>query len=198
VIGAYLANQYNEEASIAEEFANDVLGGQFISRINMNLREDKHWTYGARSVVLDTQGQRPIMAYSSVQKDKTAESILEIRKEFEQFNTTQPVTSDEFVKNQRNAILALPGQWETNAAVANSLTTIVKWNLPDNYYQLYPQKLQQVSLEDVHAASQTMFNAEALNWFVVGDLEIITPSLKEIGFDKIMRVDAEGNEIEIL
>jgi predicted Zn-dependent peptidase len=197
IIGGYLVEPYQEATAIATEHMNDILGGQFISRINLNLREDKHWTYGARSFILDTEGQRPFLAYASVQQDKTLESIEEIRKEFQLFIHDKPATQEEFDKNQNNAILALPGQWETNAAVADSLLTIVKLGLPDNYFQTYPDKLRAMTIIDVHQISKKILKPGALNWVVVGDREKILPRLKDAGFYAIVHIDGEGNEITV-
>jgi predicted Zn-dependent peptidase len=196
VIGAYLIDAYRESTAIATEHMNDVLGGQFISRINLNLREDKHWTYGARSLILETKGQRPFLTYASVQIDKTVDSIHEIRKEFSEFIQDRPVTQAEFDKNQKNAILALPGQWETNAAVADSLAAIVKLGLPDDYFQYYPELLQRLSLREVHEISQDIVRPDALNWVIVGDREKIWPSLVNAGFRKIVHIDAEGKAVD--
>ncbi len=195
IIGGYLVGPYVEATSIATEHMNDILGGQFISRINLNLREDKHWTYGARSFILDTKGQRPFLAYSSVQQDKTRESIDEIRKEFQLFVNDKPATQGEFDKNQNNAILALPGQWETNSAVADSLVSIVKLGLPDNYFQTYPDQLRALSISELHQVSQALVKPEALVWVVVGDREKILPTLEDAGFHSIVHIDGEGNEL---
>ncbi len=196
VIGAYLIDAYDDASAIATEHMNDILGGQFISRINLNLREDKHWTYGARSLILDTLGQRPFLCYASVQIDKTVDSIHEIRKEFNDFVQERPATQGEFDKNQKNAIMALPGQWETNASVADSLSSLVKLKLPDNYYQTYPDKLRSLSLAEVHEISHKLVRPAMLNWFVVGDREKVWPSLRKAGFDQIVHIDTQGNEIQ--
>ena len=71
---------------------NNILGGDFVSRLNMNLREDKHWSYGAGSLVWDARGQRPFLAYVSVQSDKTKESIEEMGKELSAIIGDKPIT----------------------------------------------------------------------------------------------------------
>ena len=75
-----------------------IIGGDFTSRINMNLREDKHWSYGAGGLVLGSKEERPFIVYTSVQTDKTAESVTEIRKEISEFVTTRPATDEEVQK----------------------------------------------------------------------------------------------------
>jgi predicted Zn-dependent peptidase len=195
VIAGYLIAAHREETAIATEHMNDILGGQFISRINMNLREDKHWTYGSRSFILETKGQRPYLTYASVQSDKTLESILEIKGEYSRFVRDNPVTENEFQKNKKNSLMALPGQWETNAAIADSLASLVKLGLRDDYYQTYPELLTRLSKEDVHRVSQEMVRSESLNWLVVGDAEKVLPVLMHGGFETIVQVDIEGNQL---
>ena len=114
VIAGYLTDPYGQVDELAKNVMNDVLGGDFTSRINMNLREDKHWAYGARSLVWDAKGQRPYLAYAPVQTDKTKESIQEIQKEFDGFVGDSPVKQEEFDKVQKNSTLQLSGRWETN------------------------------------------------------------------------------------
>jgi zinc protease len=102
---------------IAIECMNNILGGQFVSRVNMNLREDKHWSYGAFTFLIDARGQRPFMVYASVQTDKTKESVAELQKELKDILSTRPPTEQELSRVTENMILELPGSWETNNEV---------------------------------------------------------------------------------
>ena len=122
IFAAYLTVPYGQVSQPALTALNNILGGDFISRLNMNLREDKHWSYGAGSVVVDVKAQRPFIAYVSVQMDKTKESIQEIEKEFTAIIGDKPVTADEFLRVQSNMTLQLPGMWETNNAVGGSIS----------------------------------------------------------------------------
>ena len=81
VFAVHLAPPRSDPANVAFETVNTVLGGSFISRINMNLRQDKHWSYGAGSSLIDAKGQRPFVVSALVQTDKTADSIQETLKE---------------------------------------------------------------------------------------------------------------------
>ena len=92
----------------------------------MNLREDKHWSYGARSFAYEARGQRPLLAYAPVQTDKTAESVTEIRKEFAEIVGKRPATPEEVALVKRTNTLSLPGQWETGGAVLGSVSQIVR------------------------------------------------------------------------
>jgi zinc protease len=89
-----LAPPKSDPDDLAMAVANNVLGGMFISRLNLNLREDKHWSYGANSVLGSTKGQRPFVAYAPVQTDKTVESIREMDRELRSFVGKRGITTD--------------------------------------------------------------------------------------------------------
>ena len=196
IFGGYLVEPYGKVSEIARKSMIDILGGDFTSRLNMNLREDKHWAYGAGTFLPNAKGQRPLIAYAPVQTDKTKESIQEILKEFNLFVGDKPVTKEEFEKVTKNTVLQLPGQWETNNAVSNSLNELVKYELPDNYFQTYDQQVRNLELDAVRKLAKKMVRPGDLQFFVVGDKEKVLPGLKELGFDKIILVDPDGNPIK--
>ena len=107
IIAGHLTNPYGEVSEIGREAMIGVLGGQFTSRINMNLREDKHWAYGAGGFVIGAKGQRPFVVYAPVQTDKTAESIQEMIKEVNQYVGDNPITQEELDKVLGNLCVAL-------------------------------------------------------------------------------------------
>jgi predicted Zn-dependent peptidase len=196
IIGGYLTYPYGEVSEAARETMNNVLGGQFTSRLNMNLREDKHWAYGAGSFIVASKGQRLMLAYAPVQTDKSSESITEIQKEFNAFIGDNPVTQAEFDKTQNNTVMQLPGRWETNGAVAGSVLEIVKFGLADTYYQTFDKDVRNLSLDEIHKLSKKMVKPSQMSWFVVGDKAEILPGLKELGFDEIIEIDADGSAKE--
>jgi len=196
IFAGHIAPPSNDPDDIAIEMMNTIFGGAFTSRINMNLREDKHWSYGASSFLMGARGQRPFVVYASVQTDKTKESMIEIKKELEQIKTIKPPTEEELNKNKQNEILALPGTWETMRSVLGSIVTIVKYNLPDEYYQKYPQKLHQLSLDDVKRATDRVIQPDKLVWVIVGDRSKIEKGIRELGYSEIHFVDSDGNLIQ--
>jgi zinc protease len=196
IFAGHIAPPSNDPDDIAIEMMNTIFGGAFTSRINMNLREDKHWSYGASSFLMGARGQRPFVVYASVQTDKTKESMIEIKKELEQIKTIKPPTEEELNKNKQNEILALPGTWETMRSVLGSIVTIVKYNLPDEYYQKYPQKLQQLNLDDVKRATDRVIQPDKLVWVIVGDRSKIEKGIRELGYGEIHFVDSDGNLIQ--
>ena len=195
IFAGYLTVPYGQVSQPALNAMNNILGGDFVSRLNMNLREDKHWSYGAGTFVLDATGQRPYLAYVSVQMDKTKESIKEIENELTSIIGSKPLTIDEFNRVQRNMTMQLPGMWETNNSVAGSIIEQVKFNLGDDYFKTYDAKVRKLSLDELQQLSNKIIKPDEVNYFVVGDKSKIYDSLKETGYEVIV-VDADGNLVK--
>ena len=196
IFAGHLTKKYGEISEIALSQMMSILGGDFTSRINMNLREDKHWSYGARGLVLGAREERPFIVYAGVQTDKSAESVTEIRKEVSEFIGSRPATAEEVEKVKTNEVLKLPGRWETNASVNGSLSNIVRYDLPDDYYQKYDENVRNLTLEDVINVSKQVVKPGEVNWFMVGDRAKIASKLDELGFDAIIEIDADGNPLQ--
>lgn len=195
ILGGHLIVPKSDPDDLAIETMNDILGGVFTSRINMNLREDKHWSYGSFSFFINTKSQRPYIFYGAVQTDKTKESILEMQKEIREYVSTRPATDDELNKIKMNNILSLSGQWETMSAVSSSLQQIVNYNYPENYFDTYSDKMKNLNLTQIHNAANKVIKPEKVIWVVVGDKAKIEPGLKELGFE-IKYLDSNGNLIQ--
>jgi zinc protease len=189
IIAGHTAPPKSDKKNIALEMMNQVLGDSFTSRINMNLREDKHWSYGAGSSIIDSQGERPFMVQTSVQSDKTGEAVLEILKEIKGILGEKPITGDEYLKVMQNKVLELPGKWETMDAVQGSISEIIRFGLPDNYFETYPQVIRAQTLGDLSDAAKAMLKPDNMIWVIVGDAEKIEPGLKELGLGEIEKVD---------
>ena len=196
ILAGHLTEKYGDVSEIALEQMVSILGGDFTSRINMNLREDKHWSYGAGGFVIGSKEERPFIVYAPVQTDKTAESVSEIRKEISEFTSTRPATAEELEKVKTNQVLSLPGQWETNSSVNGSVRNMIRYDLPDDYYQKYDQNVRGLSLDDIKNVSNQVVKPEEVNWFMVGDRAEIITKLDELGFDDIIEIDADGNPIK--
>ncbi|MDD4870826.1 MAG: pitrilysin family protein [Kiritimatiellae bacterium] len=181
---------------IAIELMNKILGGDFTSRINMNLREGKHWTYGARSAIPDARGQRPFMAVAPVQGDKTKDAMLELNKEFRTILAEKPVTDAEFGRVVTNQTLRLPGTWETMGRIAGAMSEIVRFGLPDDYFQTYARKIQAITREDISNAAAKIVHPESMVWVVVGDRAKIEKAVRELNFGEVQFLDADGKLLE--
>ena len=195
VMAGQVAPPKSDPDDIAIETMNNILGGTFGSRINMNLREEKHWTYGAYSTLLDARGQRPFLAYTQVQTDKTKEAMLEIARELQEILDKRPASEKELNQAKENQILELPGSWETLNAVSNTISDLVRFNLPENYIKDFPKKVKELQPDDVAKAAKKVLHPHNLIWVVVGDRKKVESEIRDAGF-KVRLVDADGNLIK--
>ncbi|NIM51257.1 MAG: insulinase family protein [Gemmatimonadales bacterium] len=178
---------------IAIETMNTLLGGNFTARINMNLREDKHWSYGAGSIFWDARGQRPFFVYAPVQSDKTKESMYEVAKELQGILGEKPATSEELSMAVASQTLTLPGSWETANAVASSIAQIVRFGLDDQYFETYADNVRGLKLRQIQSAAANVIYPDKLVWVVVGDREKIEAGIRELGLGPMYEIDADGN-----
>ena len=196
VIAVELAPSSADPERIAMETMNFILGGDFVSRLNMNIREEKHWSYGAGSFLTGARGQQPFVAYAPVQADKTKETVEEIRKELEGILGKKPISAEEFGNAKKSQTLQLPGLWETMTAVEQSLTEMVRFGLSDDYYQQYPQRVRQLEIKDLNSAARSVIHPESIQWIVVGDRAAIEPKLRELGIADVFVIDGDGNPVK--
>ena len=195
ILAADLAAPKANPHEYAIEAMTSLLGGQFTSRVNMNLREGKHWSYGAFTFVWDARGQRPFIAYAPVQTDKTKESMIEVDRELRGILGPRPVTADELAKAQANLTLTLPGSWETMGAVQGSLEQMVTFGLEDRYFETYAQRVRALTVEDATTAAQEAIRPDHLVWVVVGDRAKIEAGIRELNWGEIRFLDADGKPL---
>jgi zinc protease len=179
----------------AIEVMSAVLGSDFGSRLNMNLREDKHWSYGAFSFLRDARGQRPFIAYAPVQTDKTKEAIVEVQRELRGILGERPVEPDELERAKASLTLTLPGSWETMGALAFTIGEIVSFGLDDRYYDTYAGAIRAETAASVTAAAQRAVAPDHLVWVIVGDRAKIEQGLHELNLGEIHLIDADGNPL---
>jgi zinc protease len=193
-----MAAQISPSGTIADwinvDMMNKILGGEFTSRINMNLREDKHWSYGSGSFLANAQGPGMFISFAPVQTDKTKESIVELKKELEQYIKDKPATAEEFSKVQKNAVMQLPGGWETNMAVQQALEEQVKYKRGNDYWNSYAERLRNMTLQQVNDAARNVMKPSQMVWLIVGDRNKIEKGIRELKLGEIHFIDAEGKE----
>lgn len=171
---------------------NTVLGGDFNSRLNMNLREDKHWSYGVRTFFGDARGQRFFAVSAPVQTDKTKESLAEIQKEMTEFVGKRPTTPEEFERVQADRVLKLPGAWETNGAVQGSMGQVITYGLADDFFQTWASRVRSLKREDYDAAARKVLKPQSLVWVVVGDRAKIEAGVRSLNLGPVTVLDADG------
>ena len=196
ILAGHIAPPTGAENNLDIVTMNDVLGGQFSSRVNMNLREDKSWSYGAYTFMFDTRGQRPWLAYAPVQTDKTMESIQEFEKEFDQYLGTKPLSADELNKSVHNSVNSLPGQFETANSVMNSLLSNQRFGRGDDYVPTLKSRYAGLKLENVQGAAEQVLHPDKLTWLIVGDRKEIEQKIRDMNLGEVSIMDVDGNIIE--
>jgi len=196
IISAHIVPPTNNPDEFAIQAMNDVLGGAFSARVNMNLREDKSWAYGAYTFVLGGAGPRPYIGYAPVQTDKTAPSMAELRRELAEIRSTRPPEDDELDRVMDDSTLSLPGNWETADAVADSLGEMVRYGYDDDYWDKYAGRIRGLTLGDVSTAAKDYVQPDKLVWIVVGDRKKIEQEVRSLEFGEVTFLDVDGNPIE--
>jgi zinc protease len=172
------------------ETMNNVFGGTFGARLNMKLREEKHWTYGAASLLYGARAQRPFLAYASVQTDKTADTVREILAELKGMLGERPVTEDELDKVKRQQTLELPGSHETMSAVGNLLGDLLQFGLPIDFYDHYTADVSALTIPDIVRSAAQLLDPAHMVWLIVGDRNAIETELQQLAIGEIVSATA--------
>jgi zinc protease len=195
IFGAQLAPPQNDPDALALQLVNDIFGGKFSSRINMNLREDKHWSYGVRSVLAGAKGQRPYISVSAVQTDKTKESMVELVKEYNNVVGSKPITAEELKDEQANATLGLAGSFETVQQLSGAYSNILQYGLPEDYYNTFTQKALALTPDSANEIAKKYILPDHLIWVVVGDMSKVEAGVRELNLGEVHKIDADGNPV---
>jgi zinc protease len=165
---------------------NNIFGGTFGARLNMNLREEKHWSYGAASVLYAARAQRPFLAYASVQGDKTADSISEMLNELSGMTGLKPITAEELEKVKQQQIFELPGAHETMNAIGGLFGDLLQLGLPLNFYRDYVSRVSALTIPELEACAKTLLNPQEIVWMVVGDRAQLEAPLRALNIGEII------------
>lgn len=169
----------------------NALGSQFTSRINMNLREDKGYTYGANANFSNRRGTGPFIAGAQVQTPNTKESVIEFLKEIRDITTTRPVTPEELTDGKNNLIKGFPSGFESIGAVAGGMGAMVTYDLPQDEWQTYVSRVSAVDLVAANRAATSHINPDALLIVIVGDRAQIEEGIKSLNLGDVALVSAE-------
>jgi zinc protease len=176
---------------------NTMLGGQFVSRVNLNLREDKGYTYGARTSFDYRRGAGPFSASAGVFTNVTKESVAEFMKELRGVRGDIPITEKELEFSKQAIIRGFPRGFETPNQMANRLSDVVLYGLPDDYFNSYIQKVQAVTLGDVRRVANEHLDPARMAIVVVGDRKVIEPGLRSLDSvgTTVTFVDMDGKPV---
>ncbi|PBJ84133.1 peptidase M16 [Lysobacteraceae bacterium NML93-0399] len=195
IFAAQVIAPTSDPSSTRFDMANVVIGGDFTARLNMNLREDKHWSYGARSSASGTLGQRPWMASAPVQIDKTDDAMAEIQRELTEFTDgTRPPSEAELARAKAISTLSLPGAYETAWSVMTTIGGNVRFGRPDDYVFQRKAEIESMTVSDLAGAAATI-DPKALTWVVVGDLSQIEGEVRALELGEVQVLDADGKPV---
>jgi zinc protease len=193
ILAGHVIPGLGTERDLAIEAMNGVLGGTFTARINMNLREEKGWSYGARTQMPGARGPRPMLVAAPVQTDRTGDSLAELVRELNAIKTAKPIGQPEMARVIAGSTRELPGRYETASAVLGSLVSSALYGRPLDYAATLAERYAALSLEDLQAAANDFVQPASLVWVVVGDLQEIRGQVEalELGPVEIWNDDGE-------
>jgi predicted Zn-dependent peptidase len=170
-----------DPAFIAFNSANNALGGNFLARLNMNLRETKGWSYGVRG---GTQARENAVIYAisgGVQADRTGDSLAEMLRETKEFLTVKGITAEELERYKANDIGALPGRFETSPAVLGAMQSNALFGRPDDYQEKLAGIYSAQTTAALDAAARSAIDTDKFVWVVVGDASKVRAQLEPLG-----------------
>ncbi|WP_066965167.1 pitrilysin family protein [Microbulbifer sp. Q7] len=176
---------WKPEGAEAYDAMASAIAGKFTSRINMNLREDKHWSYGARAVSMGSEGQRPYIVFAPVQTDKTAPAMSEILKEFNDYLGKRPIKESELKDYQDDEVLKQSARFQTKVQLLSSIVWQLQKGLPPEYIAEYPQRVSALTKEQVAQAAKETLAPQQFTWVVVGDLSKIQKDIEALGIGPV-------------
>ena len=159
----------------------DVLGGNFLSRINMDLRETKGWSYGVGGNVSYSLNASPYIVRAPVQADRTGDSIRALNEQIALFLNKKGVTAEELARAVSSNVQALPGRFETSNAVLSAMMSNDLYGRPDNYYELLGDRYRGLTRTGADQALRSALDPRGFVWVVVGDAAKVKPQLDKLG-----------------
>ncbi len=195
IVAAHVSEPRGQTEDLAAQPVFQNFGGMATSRLNRNLRLDKHWSYGTSGQLRDSRGQRSFLVIAPVQTDKTKESMVEVSKEIADIAGARPITGEEFQSIMRNMTLRLPGRFETLSALESAAVDLVNYNLPDDFWSNYGSSMRNLTEAQLANAAKKFVRPNEIIWIIVGDMEKVEKGIRELNYGEVVKLDADGNEI---
>jgi zinc protease len=196
IVAAHISETSGQAEDLAAEPVLTNFGGIATSRLNRNLRLDKHWSYGTSGQLTNVRGQRSFIVTAPVQTDKTKESMVEVVKEIRDVAGNRPVTGEEFSSIMRNMTSRLPGRFETLSALESAAINQINLGLPADYWSKYAANMRALTEPQLAGAAKKFIRPDEIVWIVIGDLRKIEPGIRELNFGEIVRLNADGEPIQ--
>lgn len=195
IVAAHVSEQSGQPEDLAAEAAMTNFGGMATSRLNRNLRLDKHWSYGTSGNISNVRGQRQFTVVAPVQTDKTKESMVEVLKEIKDIAGDRPIKGDEFESIMRNMTSRLPGRFETLNAVENATVQLINFGLADDYWSTYAGRMRGLNEAQLEAAGKKYVKPGELIWLIIGDLAKIEKGVRDLNYGEVIKLNADGEPI---
>jgi zinc protease len=181
ILAGEVTNVTGTDDLVALSQANDVIGGNFLSRLNMELREHRHWAYGASGNFNRVEHQVPFLVSAPVQTDHTGDSIAAAREQLRDVLGPHGVTAAELERTINGSIRELPGSFETSQAVLGGLQQNDLFHRPDDYYSTVASRFRRLTVADLDAAARRALDPSKFVWVVVGDASHVRSQLEPLG-----------------
>jgi zinc protease len=191
IVAAHVSEPGGQPEDLAMETVMRNFGGMATSRLNRNLRLDKHWSYGVSSTLSDARGQRPFLVVAPVQTDKTKESMIEVAREIRGVAGERPVAGDEFASIMRNQTMSLPGRFQSLNSLESAATRMINLGYPPEYYRKYGDSVRALTEQNLAGAAAKYIRPDEVIWLVVGDLKRVEAGIRELNFGDIVRLEPE-------
>lgn len=192
IMAAHISESGGQPDDLSVEPVMTNFGGIATSRLNRNLRLDKHWSYGTSGQLTGARGQRMFVVTAPVQTDKTKESMVEVAKEIRDIAGNRPIKGDEFASIMRNMTSRLPGRFETLTSLESAAIAVVNLGLADDYWSNYAGRMRGLTEAQLDAAAKKFIRPGEIVWVVVGDLKKIEAGIRELNFGEVVRLNADG------
>ncbi len=194
VTAAQLLPPTGDANTLTQNLANDIFGGEFTARLNMNIREDKGWSYYAYTTNFDARGPRMWLMYSPIQVDKTREGIKEMHSELKAYLSRKPATQAELIKMKATRTNSLPGAFETTGAVLENMLDNQRFGRPYDDVTTLKSRYEAMGLASVQKAANTL-KPDFLTWILVGDREKIEADVRSLDMGPVEIWDKDGKVI---
>jgi zinc protease len=185
IYAAHVAATGARPDDLALETVMRNFGGMATSRLNRNLRLDKHWSYGTMGGISGARGPRLFNVIAPVQTDKTPEAMIEVKREIEGVAGARPLAGEELESILRSQVSRLPGRFETLDSLLVAGIDLVNLDRDPRYYTEYAPTLRQLGGDALNAAAAAVVKPPQLTWIVVGDLKQIEAGVRQLGFGEV-------------
>jgi zinc protease len=190
IVAAHVTEPGGQADDIAIDTVMRNFGGMATSRLNRNLRLDKHWSYGTSGFIQDARGQRPFMVIAPVQTDKTKEAILEVVKELRGVAGERPLAGDEYKSIMRSTVSQLPARFETLNALESAVLHTINFSLPPDYWSKYASNVRALGEKELAAAASKFIHPDEVIWIIVGDLTRVEAGIRELNLGEVVKLES--------